>query len=461
MRKYYEKFINRYQRLDSLLSGERYAKLIFGISIIVVFGFILLLNIKYPLYADDWVYLMRFPGDAAIRNFSDILITQYHHYFNWGGRTIAHIIAQSLLLIGSPYNDILNSFAYISISLLIYYISKSERSTNRTLLLWINILLWLFIPAYGPTILNITTSANYLWVTTIIVAFLLPYCLYFQNEKSNDTIPKNILFFIGGIIVGWTNENMSFATIFIVLAFLFLIKKRGGKIYQWSIYGLLGSIIGAAFLLLAPGNLVRYRKEHLSETPQYLQGIYNVLGGAFHNMIIITVIFLVILGFYLFINKNLRIKTDRKLQLSLLFVAAAIIGTAAMIASPIFPDRAWFGIIIFLIIGIVILYASFNFSNKIYKYVNFTLLAICLFICSLQYRTYNDDLTQIHHIVLEREVYLKSQIQLGNLDITFDKPIIPKTRFTDISDFSTDSTFWLNRHFSKYYGIKTMRVSSN
>lgn len=460
MREYYRQIKKIYLKINAVFSVKKSAKLIFGISLIIIFSLILLLNLRYPLYADDWVYIMKFPEETAIQNFRDIIITQYHHYFNWGGRSIVHIIAQSLLLFESPLNDILNSLVYIYLSLLIYYIGNYNRSININIFLWTNVLLWLFIPSYGPTVLNITTSSNYLWGTAIIITFLLPYCLYFLNGQSSDSILKNTLFFIGGILAGWTNENMSIAMIFMIVSFLFIIKKKKGRIYQWNIYGLLGSIIGAVFLLFAPGNILRYQKEktNISETPQYLQGIYNVLGGSYHNILTIIILFLAILACYLFTYKKETIKVDTKLQLSLLFLITAIIAMGAMIASPIFPDRAWFGIIILIIIGIIILHTKINSKNIVYQCINSLILVISACFCMSQYIIYNNDLKQIDHIVKEREIYLKIQKQQGYREIIFDKPIIPLTKFTDISDFSSDSTFWLNRQFSKYHKLNSMQI---
>lgn len=463
MNTYYEKLISSFQKFETSLSLKKTKGIIFVVLLLAITSLTILLNIYYPLYADDWAYLMDHTGNHPIKGFSEIIDSQYHHYFTWGGRNIVHIIAQSLLFIGSPWNDLLNSIVYACLILLIYYTANYKKPIKITLLLWSVIFLWLFIPAYGPTILNITTSSNYLWGTVIILAFLYPYCLYSQGKVNKDTALRVILFFIGGVIAGWTNENMALAMIFMIVILLFIIKKRDHKISKWSISGLVGGLTGCLIMLLAPGNFVRYAKEGatISETPQYLQGLYNIIGGFYDNILILFFIYLFIVSLYLFEKKGNSLKKDKQLHLSLIFVVSAMVGMGAMIASPIFPTRAWFGIILFIIIGIAILYANINCTNRIYRFTNIILLITAGLFCSMQYKTYSDDLRQIHNITQERNVYLKEQQQKGNLNIVFDKPIVPKTNFTDISDFSSDSTFWLNQLFSKYHGINSMRVNSN
>ena len=61
-------------------------------------------NYCFPLIWDDYVYSYIFEAgsfrgplpDSAqrVNGFKDIFISQWNHYFLWGGRTIAHVLAQ-------------------------------------------------------------------------------------------------------------------------------------------------------------------------------------------------------------------------------------------------------------------------------------------------------------------------------------------------------------------------------
>ncbi len=57
---------------------------------------------------DDWYSTLLYE-DTPIRNLSDIIRAQIWHYFNWGGRSMAHALLQLILLAGEHWADILNT----------------------------------------------------------------------------------------------------------------------------------------------------------------------------------------------------------------------------------------------------------------------------------------------------------------------------------------------------------------
>ena len=65
--------------------------------LICIFVMMLLLNILTPLLADDFSYSFNTDGEK-LSSFLDVLDYQVTHYFQWGGRTVAHTIAQVFLL---------------------------------------------------------------------------------------------------------------------------------------------------------------------------------------------------------------------------------------------------------------------------------------------------------------------------------------------------------------------------
>ena len=57
----------------------------------------LILNFLTPLLADDYSYGLNLDG-KRISSVIDIFNYQIWHYFNWGGRSIAHTFAQTFLI---------------------------------------------------------------------------------------------------------------------------------------------------------------------------------------------------------------------------------------------------------------------------------------------------------------------------------------------------------------------------
>lgn len=59
------------------------------------------LNYLTDFMMDDEWYSTLLYSDAPIQNISDIIHAQIWHYFNWGGRSMAHGLLQLILLCGS------------------------------------------------------------------------------------------------------------------------------------------------------------------------------------------------------------------------------------------------------------------------------------------------------------------------------------------------------------------------
>jgi hypothetical protein len=228
-------------------------------SVLLFIG-IYALNYYFPIILDDWTYSMNARG-TKITGLSEILEYQYLHYFNWGGRSVVHAIAQIMLASGVFWGDVVNSIGYITLVLIIYYIANKGNESNLSLFIGINLLTWFLVPALVENILWITGSANYLWGTLLILSFLSFYCAAFLSGKYKDGWMKRIGVFFLGVLAGWTNENMSVAMIFFLICLILLTKKENKAIPKWMIFGLAGAIIGCAFMLLAPGNYVRNKVE--------------------------------------------------------------------------------------------------------------------------------------------------------------------------------------------------------
>ena len=81
----------------------------------LIFLFMLILNFLTPLLRDDIDYSYIWHTDHKINNIVDVIASQYKHYFNWGGRTVAHTIAQFFLMFPKFIFNIANSLVYVGI----------------------------------------------------------------------------------------------------------------------------------------------------------------------------------------------------------------------------------------------------------------------------------------------------------------------------------------------------------
>lgn len=467
MREYYEKVIFGYQKLDAALSKEKSAKCILLLLSLSFGMLILLLNIIYPLYADDWGYTFITGSELTqkITCFSDILNSQYQHYFLHGGRTIVHIIAESLLLLKGYWTDIINSIAYLLFAYIIYKISNLNKRVNPSLFFFINILIWFFQPAFAQTILWITGSANYLWGTLIIISFLYFFCQSFIKEENKNTIYKCIIFFLFGIIAGWTNENTAIGMIALICLLMAYLKYTQKKIPAWMIIGLAGAIIGFIIMIAAPGNYLRYENViegnkllQQSKVKFYLSRLLPVIGDFYKFALPLVMIYSLTLVTYIYFDKK---RNTRVIYLSLCFCLAGLMADLAMVTSPEFPPRAWFGIITFFIIAIGIIYANLK-TDHIYISVIKTLLiffASIYFI--LSYQRGFKDLYAINKIFEKREQIINKQPNKTEFEFVTQESINPQTGFPMIDEIPSKPNHWINMFYLRYHNIKSFKIESD
>ena len=445
--------------MKDFLSKEK----LFVISVLLLFCLIYILNRLYPLYVDDWDYCFTHYG-KRISSFYDILETQYDHYFSWGGRTVVHIIAQTLLWMGEGWGDFLNSIAYVVFILLIYSIANQRnKKQSVALLAFIGVLMWFLQSSYSETILWITGSANYLWGTLIILLFLYPYCSFYYKHKGSDGNVKAALFLLAGIVSGWTNENMSVAVIFFILVLFVVMKYEKKKIPVWAKSGLAGVIIGAALLLLAPGNYVRYdaATQDVSVDMWYYLERARDIARTFLRFGLPSV-FVYLALFTVFVKLGYNKTKVAEFRLSLLFFVSAVVAIIVMVAAPGFPPRAWFGVITFVIIGASILYISFDFTVPLIRKLNYIALILAVLLFALSYALGVKELNRVHNIMAEREVEIVRQKKEGIEDIVlhgrFEREkgilmVVPK-----IVDLPEDLSNWRYEFYAKYYGVKSIVI---
>ena len=89
----------------------------------------LILNFLTPLLADDYSYSLNL-SEKRISSIIDIFDYQVWHYFNWGGRTVAHTLAQIFLVFPKAVFNILNSFIYTVLIYLIYLHGCFNKNNN-------------------------------------------------------------------------------------------------------------------------------------------------------------------------------------------------------------------------------------------------------------------------------------------------------------------------------------------
>lgn len=412
------------------------------------------LNIHTRLIVDDYVYSFIYGEQNRVNSIYDILKSQYIHYFSWGGRSVAHFLAQFFLMFDKNIFNIVNTLMFVLLVMVINFhaLGRVELSFKIiVLILWI---ILEYMPAFGQVFLWVTGACNYLWCPLISLSFLLMYRL--QNNQENSIIKNKLIYFIiivFGIIAGWTNENNSIATVTMAIIFTYKYWSEFHRVNNWSIFGIVGMIIGCALLIMAPGNFERLQViENLrGENPiDIIKNLVNITNMFFKPDFLLYPI--VLLTVFKIFSKNDNIIW--------VYITGMFISMYSMVGSPSFPDRAKSGPLIFTIIAVAILYNSINFRRyKMFKALIIINFAMLITIGSIYNYAKRDIINYEKNDIEKINIVLRAK-EKGNLDVIVPKNEA-KTKYCvgwGLEDLSNDSKYWTNISFARYFEINTVRV---
>lgn len=455
--------MNRGSALFSVVTKLNRSKVCFCITAIVFFCLILVLNIYYPICLDDWDYSFVFGESPArrIQSVSDIFLSGYNHYNQWGGRSVVHFIDQLLLFLGEPVASLLNSLAYIFFIYLIYCFCKNRSSLNVLFFILINTSVWFLMPVFFSTVIWLTGASNYLWGTLIILLFIYPYFRLFRTKKSKDSFSKIFLFFLAGIFAGWTNENTALGMIFIIISLVVYLKYKGEKIPVWAIAGLIAACIGYLLMILAPGNYVRMHQVlalHAQAEKSLFQLMpyrgYMILCNSWNIILIIYVSYAI--SVYAYIKQNKNKMSHDILFVSLLFFVGGNIAIWAMLGSPEFPLRSWFGIISFIIIAVGILLCNTELSYPLVSKVCCSLFLCGCLLFVVDYSIKCRDVYQFHSLMKKRVEFIFEEKKRGVKDIVISEQIVIPNVYPEFSDVAEYSLAWQNQAYLRYFDLNSI-----
>ena len=369
------------------------------IPLIAVFLWIYYLcNVKLGVYAnDDILYATNLVTGEPLHNLSDIYESQIWHYFNWGGRSVAHTILQILFLMGDTFINIFNPFACLAFAAVGNLFFKKK---NLWTLLAVLAGIFALNPIWYETQLWQTGIANYLYLAILYLAFIYFYVRKAEgdaevkepvkfvsndvelgqtgekdaepvngetksvvtetaetgqvSEKPEESTPRKkigteIAACLGmavlGLLTGWSNENIGPA-IFIGMLYIIIRQKR--KVSFWMVAGEVAALVGCVLMILAPGNYGR-AGEALEQTD--LKGMTALLVRLYAELLAIYVylshMLPVFLASVVFYKGYLKAKFKRG---DMVLLTIAILSVGAMILTPHYPNRAIFGTCAFLLI---------------------------------------------------------------------------------------------------------------
>lgn len=451
-----------------------------------IFLFLFILNYLTPMcFGDDYLYSFIWQGQpmfvplgenaSRVASWHDLFISQRSHYLTWGGRTVAHVLAQLFLWMGKDVFNFFNAFIGTLLVAEIYWcIHHGNVSLNFKpgAVCWIFFVLWAFTTGFSTVFFWLTAACNYLWTTVILLGFVIPYIQrYYHMDISPDNGKKYspIGMFVFGIVAGWTNENSVCWIVLLLLLFLFVYCKNH-KIDIWMYAGVAGLMIGYALLMFSPGNMARLLAEQKGANWVTIDAMTKHF-----SMLAMIVLFQIFLWFFClraFLtlrHMNLRqeeIKIELLLAQVLCIVAFGM--TVIMLCSPKFPPRSSFPGTVHLIIATGILlrlqgeHEITLIKSNAAKFLFYIGCLYFLMTATVTIHDFNKMNLQVRQILVSAQrMHLenKNDILKVNRIITSDnKKDLLSGFHTVVYELAEDENDWTNVAFARYYGIKGIRM---
>ncbi len=324
------------------------------LSIAIIIAFFVS-NLRTPFMMDDLWYATNLATGEPLHSFSDIIESQIWHYMNWGGRSITHALLQLTLMSGEHMADLLNTCAFVLLGLIAsLFVEKKNRiptfSVTEALLIFSN-------PDIFHSMLWQAGAVNYVYSSAWILLFIYIYIQSLRRD-SEKSVLLTVLIVPLSVITGWSNENMGPAAFCLACLVIFLHWKKKQPIKPWMIIGALGSLIGSALCILAPGNFVRSEFVEAGSLKEILIERFLIMYAALCSWLLPVALIVAVL---IAINKKAGnlLKTE-----DYLILTTAALAYGAMAISPHFPARASFGIMVLLALEAARLLAGLIKENK-------------------------------------------------------------------------------------------------
>lgn len=408
------------------------------ITMLIIYVLILIPSMHIPMHSDDYFYY--FLGNSP----KEI----YDHYIIWSGRVLANTISSTLLFnFNHTVVEIINSLAFLGlcffISIIPIAVSKEKKHYSPFVVIFIFLAYWVSNPKLGETSFWIVGSANYLWTNLFIAIFI--FSMFMSSKTDSRLYPLMTLLL--GVFAGCSNENTSIVVVMLSITLLIFEKN---KLSLTS--GLVGSIIGASILLLAPGNQNRatlYQDWH--NTPfkdKFFTHFFERFPASVEEYWIVLVLLVIML---LFVSAT-KVISSRFLSYSLIFIVCAMLSNAAFLGSPAFPERSMNGGLCFLLIAASFIATEITQSNSKNSAYCISIVSIALLFYFLpSYFWFTTSVVNNWNQDIIRQSIIANAKANGSKDI-----YIPEFYFTTLAKPSDALDTYQNQKMDDYFHVNKL-----
>ena len=342
-------------------------------------------------------------------------------YFNWHGRYWVVFISTLISLYDKTIYNVINALIFVAMILLAadygFLNARKKKCIDFFAIAFAFSMMWIFVPSVYDVFLWLSGSIGYMWTATAILFFGGYYFKRFlevgdgiQKENKDTSAIKVILMitlFLGGVIAGCSSEPGSCTLMLALAMYVIYALKKHHKIKAWEISGIIGSLLGFAILMFAPGNLVRAATVDI---PSEQGGLIIKYGYRIFREFYYSLIYLSIpLGIYVFL---LIVRKNRETALlsfcsenidSCILVFLALVSVAVMTFSAGFSTRIFMFPILLITVACLREYSKMGgCENVIFAFRCLTLFMLAFTLISMAFSIKEFD-SNNHRI--ERSMY--------------------------------------------------------
>ena len=192
------------------------------------------------------------------KNEAGLWATQVGEYMGWSGKFVGHFMSRVLLSGPAWLHPVLTPIMFMLLvaggALLALGTQWRERLSAWHLVVVAG-LVWIALPAFGTVFFWRTGTPDYGYSLVWATLFLVPYRMW--ADRADFRLPGGALFVLGGVLAGWSNENVGMLALLAALGVAAFRWRASGRVPLWAGAGIAGAALGWTMMMAAPGNAVR------------------------------------------------------------------------------------------------------------------------------------------------------------------------------------------------------------
>ena len=413
---------------------------------VLIFALMLAMNAHTPLMMDDYDYSFSWHTGERLSGLADLVRSQQAHYMLWGGRSVAHFLAQLFLYLGKPVFNAVNALMYVLLLLEVYALAKRRESVwDWRMLLAAHLLLFFAVEFFGVVFLWLDGACNYLWGTAIALVPLLIARSEREGGFFDAGSAQGALAVIPCFLAGWTNENTGCAVLAVCALLILWDMLQHRKVRLWRFAAVIAQALGVALMLLAPGNFARAAEE--SSRGFVMEMIYRTAVVAYCTLryagipMAIGAVSLVVA-----IRKKVRLRIERLCIL----IGGAVLSAGALIGSPQISDRTFTSVIVLLAAALLVVMADIKAQpDRRSLHVGAALMlaaALGAVPAVFSVREHGEAWAQ-------QQAKIEQAVQNGEEEVCIES-VASTSRYTMAINLEQEAQAWPNSTMAKYFGIR-------